>query len=140
MADQPKIVRQWMILRSLSARRHGATIDELSSDSGVNRRTIQRDLKELQSLAFPVSDAIGPHGLKRWRLDSDEGLNTLIFTFEEAAALALGRQFLEPLVGTYFHAGAISALKKNSQHAGRACVAAYRTTGTWLLSCRSGME
>jgi len=112
MAEIPQIVRHWSILRCLSTRRLGASIDEIAADSGVSRRTIQRDLVKLQTLAFPITVETGPHGLKRWKLTADEGLINLKFTLEEAAALALGRQFLEPLAGTHFHAGAISALKK----------------------------
>ena len=39
-------------------------------------------------------------------------LKALEFTVEEAAALYLGRQFLEPLAGTYFFDGAQRAFQK----------------------------
>jgi len=112
MPDRNALLRQWTVLRCLSARRHGVSVEEMAGDAGVCTKTIRRDVAFLQQLGFPIVDQIGEHGRKRWRIDAVEGLLNLQFTLEEAAALSLGRQFLEPLTGTYFHAGAQSAFAK----------------------------
>lgn len=112
MTDTKEIVRQWTLLRILSARRHGASYDELVQETGVVRRTIYRDLTMLAGIGFPIKEYVGERRIKRWRIDDELGLTQLNFTLEEAAALYLGRQFLEPLAGTLFHAGARSAFQK----------------------------
>lgn len=112
MAEMQPLLRQWLVLRTLSARRRGATLAELATETGVCQRTIRRDLTQLQQLGFPLLEEIEEYGRKRWRLDNEGSLAGLRFTVEEAAALYLGRQFLEPLAGTLFHAGARSAFDK----------------------------
>lgn len=110
--DQPAIIRHWILLRSLGARRQGATLRELAAEHAVNQKTIHRDLLLLRSLGFPLVHETGERGRKHWRLDGKPGIAQLSFTLEEAAALYLGRQFLEPLAGTDFFHGAQSAFTK----------------------------
>jgi len=112
LPDQPAILRHWILLRSLGARRQGATLRELAAEHGVNEKTIHRDLLLLQRLGFLLVYETGDHGRKHWKLDGKSGLAQLSFTLEEAAALYLGRQFLEPLAGTDFFRGAQSAFTK----------------------------
>ena len=112
MPDQPPILRHWSLLRSLSARRHGVTLRDLATEAAVSQKTILRDLELLRRLGFPVVNVTSDHGRKHWRLDGRDGLLQLTFTVEEAAALYLGRQFLEPLAGTDFFLGARSAFQK----------------------------
>jgi len=112
MPDEPQIHRHWLLLRTLSARRHGATLKELAGLAGVSQKTILRDLAVLQQVGFPLTDKTSDHGRKHWRLADAAGLVQLNFTLEEAAALYLGRQFLEPLAGTYFFSGAQQAFQK----------------------------
>jgi proteasome accessory factor B len=112
MPDQPAILRHWLLLRTLAARRQGGTLRELADEHGVNQKTIHRDLLLLQDLGFKLAYESGYRGLKRWKLDGSAGLAQLSFTLEEAAALYLGRQFLEPLAGTDFFRGAQSAFAK----------------------------
>ncbi len=112
MADSVQLLRQWTVLRTLSARRQGATLKELAAETGVSEKTIGRDLSLLRRLAFPIDEKIGEHGRKHWMMTDTEGLPALGFTLAEAAALYLGRQFLEGLAGTLFWTGAQSAFKK----------------------------
>ncbi|WLD10885.1 helix-turn-helix transcriptional regulator [Planctellipticum variicoloris] len=112
MSDSAQLIRQWTLLRSLSARRHGATLKELAADAGVSQKTILRDLKLLRLLAFPIDETVGEFGRKHWRMTDAGGLPSLNFTLEEAAALYLGRQYLEGLAGTLFWSGAQSAFSK----------------------------
>lgn len=112
MADIPPLLRQWTLLRTLSARRFGATLRQIADESGVSQKTALRDLALLRKLGFPIAEAVGERGRKHWKLDGHAGVPPLSFTLEEAAALYLGRQFLEPLAGTYFFQGAQSAFAK----------------------------
>jgi predicted DNA-binding transcriptional regulator YafY len=112
MADSEQLIRQWTFLRTLSARRLGVSIDEFARETGYSARTIRRDLNLLKRLGFAIDEEKGPFGRKRWRMNGADGLVNLQFTLEEAAALYLGRQFLEPLAGTLFHSGAQSAFAK----------------------------
>lgn len=139
MADQPLLLRHWMILRTLSARRRGATLRQLADEMGVSSKTIHRDLVLLGQLGFPLIGDVGFRGQKHWRLDQTKGLLQLQFTIEEAAALYLGRQFLEPLAGTYFFEGAQKAFQKIRATLGEAALrhleklaaAFYHTTHGW---------
>ncbi len=112
MPEQPTILRHWLLLRSLGARRQGATLRDLADENGVSQKTILRDLELLRRLGFQLVYEAGDHGRKHWRLAGGGGLPQLSFTLEEAAALYLGRQFLEPLAGTDFFHGAQSAFAK----------------------------
>ncbi len=110
--DDLQVVRQWMILRTLGARRHGMSVRELAEERGVDKQTIRRDLKLLQTLGFPLVESEGPHGRKTWSSHRNEGCPHLQFTFEEAVALSLVRPFLEPLAGTELWGACHLALRK----------------------------
>lgn len=112
MADSLPMLRQWSLLRILSARRQGVTLKELAAEVGYSQKTVLRDLNLLRRLAFPVCETVGDHGRKHWGMSDAAGLPSLNFTLEEAAALYLGRQFLEGLAGTMFWQGAHSAFTK----------------------------
>jgi proteasome accessory factor B len=139
MSDQPSLLRQWTVLRILSARRQGATLRELADDAGVSSKTILRDLDRLRQIGFPLVHATSDHGRKHWKLDGTKGLLQLQFTVEEAAALYLGRQFLEPLAGTYFFDGAQRAFAKIRatlgdaalRHLEKLAAAFYQKTHGW---------
>jgi proteasome accessory factor B len=111
MSDLQPLLRHWVLLRLLSTRRQGATIRELSGETQTPDRTIRRDLQKLCSAGFPLTETRSEHGRKHWKLDCD-GLPQLNFTYPEALSLYLGRQFLEPLAGTYLWDGAQSAFLK----------------------------
>jgi proteasome accessory factor B len=66
----------------------------------------------LAQVGFPLVETLGEHRVKRWKIDRETGLTQLSFTLDEATALYLGRQFLEPLAGTLFHTGARGAFQK----------------------------
>jgi len=139
MPDQPSLLRQWTVLRTLSARRQGATLRELADDAGVSSKTILRDLDLLRQLGFPLVHATSGHGRKHWKVDEAKGLLQIQFTIEEAAALYLGRQFLEPLAGTYFFDGAQRAFQKIRsmlgdaalRHLEKLAAAFYQKTHGW---------
>lgn len=112
MAVSATLLRQWQLLTLLSAPNGQATVRQLVERSGVCDKTVRRDLELLKEVGFPLVEVVGERGRKHWQLANDSGIAQLRFTLEEAAALYLGRQFLEPLAGTYFFAGAQSAFEK----------------------------
>jgi proteasome accessory factor B len=112
MPDLQPLLRQWILLRMLSVRHHGVSLRELADETRVGQKTIRRDLQTLSSVGFPLSEIRAEHGRKLWKLDGGNGLPHLSFTYTEALSLYLGRQFLEPLAGTYLWDGAQSAFVK----------------------------
>lgn len=109
--DSP-LVRQWIVLRTLCARRYGATVKEMVQEMGVSEKTIRRDLETFQRAGFPLEETVGDYGRKRWRIDPAKSQPGMAFTFDEAIALYLGRRLLEPLAGTLFWEAAQRAFKK----------------------------
>jgi predicted DNA-binding transcriptional regulator YafY len=111
MPDATPIKRQWTLLRSLSSRQYGLTVREMAAEAGVNDKTIRRDLELFRAIGVPLEETAGDFGRKRWRIKS-WNQPPLCFGFDEALALYLGRQFLEPLAGTLFWDAAQRAFRK----------------------------
>ncbi|MCO6459368.1 MAG: WYL domain-containing protein [Pirellulaceae bacterium] len=112
MKNDPPLVRQWLLIKILAARRQGATVGELTGEMRVSMKTIRRDLVALRNAGFPLEEQAGEYGRKSWSLDAQWPRTDLSFTFDEALALYLGQRFLEPLAGTLFWQSAQSALRK----------------------------
>ncbi len=112
MPGESPLVRQWILLRTLCARRYGATVAEMIEEMGVSDKTVRRDLETFQKAGFPLEEIVGDHGLKRWRVDPAKTQPGLTFTFDEAIALYLGRHLMEPLAGTLFWEASQRAFKK----------------------------
>ncbi|MCA9173790.1 MAG: transcriptional regulator [Planctomycetales bacterium] len=112
MTDESSFIRQWLLLRQLSATRAGRTLRGLAEEFQVSEKTIRRDLEALSRVGFTLVEDRGPHGRKSYRADTDGLLAGLSFTFEEIVALHLSRQFLEPYAGTMFWRAASSAFRK----------------------------
>ena len=112
MPDETSMLRHWKLIRMMSARRFGLTIREMAREMNVGDRTIRRDLELFQAAGFRLEAKSGDRGCKTWRMGDDQGHLPLTFTFEEAAALFMGRQFLEPLAGTPFWSAAQRAWGK----------------------------
>ena len=112
MGEQLPLVRQWLLLRTLSARRCGATLKELVQELGVSEKTVRRDLETFQAVGFPLVGTVERFGRKTWRIEPAKSGPGLCFAFDEAVALYLGRRFLEPLAGTVFWQAAQQAFQK----------------------------
>lgn len=108
----PQLVRQWLLLRKLSASHSGKTVEELSSEFEVNTKTTRRDLAVLRDAGFPIEESTGRFNRKSYRLESGSQRPELSFTFDEVLALYLGRQYLEPLAGTLLWEAAQNAFRK----------------------------
>ena len=91
--------RQWRLYQTLTGIPSGKTGVELAEVFGVSSKTIQRDLATLRAVGIPVEEVVEQRGRKRWKVPLDTS-RVPQFTFEEAAAIYLGRRFLDPLAGT----------------------------------------
>jgi proteasome accessory factor B len=112
MASSAPLVRQWLLLRTLSTWRHGATIRELADELEVSEKTIRRDLDTFLDVGFPVRETVEDHNRKKYLIEPPGGEPGLVFAFDEALALYFARQLLEPLAGTPFWEAANRAFRK----------------------------
>jgi len=112
MPDETPLVRQWILLRTLCARRHGATVAEMAQNMGVSDKTIRRDLEAFQRAGFPLVETVEDHGRKRFSLEPTGGEPGLPLAFDEAVALYVARHLMEPLAGTPFWEAARRAFRK----------------------------
>jgi len=132
MSGQKPLERQWMILRTLSARRFGATVRELAEELNVSQKTIRRDLIFLRDLGFPVSPREGDHGRNHWLASSDANTPPLSFDVSEILALYLGRKLLEPLAGTVVWEAAHSAFRKIKASLGESALSYLADLGSHI--------
>lgn len=113
MRRESPLLRQWILLRTLCSRRYGISAQELVAQTSVSLKTIRRDIKVFEDAGFPIEAVTLEFGKKAWRIKSGwDNQPAVKFTFDEAMALYLGRQFLEPLRGTYFFESAQHAFSK----------------------------
>jgi len=112
MSEQPPLVRQWTLLRTLCASHYGATVKDLAETVGASVKTIRRDLETFQQAGFPLEEMVEDFGRKKWRIDPAKTGPGLSFTFDEAISLYLARHLLEPLAGTPFWEAAQRAFRK----------------------------
>lgn len=106
------LIRQWILLRILSARHYGATVKELVEELSVSEKTIRRDLETFQTAGFPLEETVEDFGRKKWKLETGTNPPGMCLLWDEAAALYMGQRFLEPLAGTPFWEAAQRAFKK----------------------------
>ena len=106
-----QLIRQWKIVSLLSGR-VGRSLDQLKSELGKTKRTIQRDIDVLEAAGFPViSESRG--GTVYWRLlDSTKESAELSFTLPELMALYFSRDLLKVLHGSPMQEALDSALQK----------------------------
>src|SRR3954469_17471685 len=106
------LLRHLKILRSIAARRQGATVKELAQETGVSVKTIRRDLEVYAAAGFLLTETVEERGRKAWRLEPQHATPQVGFTFEEALALCLARHLLGPLTDTLVGSAARSAIGK----------------------------
>jgi len=111
MKDRSPLLRQWTLLRAISAAGGQATVKSLVEQTGVSEKTIRRDVALLRKVGFPVSEAVGEFGRKTFAIDG-ASVPPLAFTYDEALALFLCRRAISPLAGTFFWQSAQQALRK----------------------------
>ena len=90
------------IIRLIEAR-HGITIDELAEETGVNRRTIHRDLNAVTEAGYPlISEWQGDRKAYRF-LTRFKDVPPINFTLQELMTLYFLRSQLDIFTGTPFH-------------------------------------
>ena len=90
------------VIRLIEAR-HGITIDELAEETGVNRRTIHRDLGAIHEAGYPLVSE-WQEGRKVYRfLTRFKDVPPINFTLQELMTLYFLRSSLDILTGTPFH-------------------------------------
>ena len=99
------------IIRLIEAR-HGITLAELEEETGVNRRTIHRDLAAIQDAGYPLVSE-WQDGVKVYRfLTRFKDIPPITFTLQELMSLHLLRAQAEQLQGTPFHDDIASVFRK----------------------------
>ena len=68
MPQDAPLVRQWLLLKTLSSRRYGVTVRDMAQEMGVNEKTIRRDLQVFRDVGFPLEEEVGDFGRKTWCL------------------------------------------------------------------------
>jgi predicted DNA-binding transcriptional regulator YafY len=90
------------IIRLIEAR-HGMTIEEMVEETGVNRRTIHRDLNAINEAGYPlVSEMVNGRKLYRF-LTRFKDVPPISFTLQELMTISFLRCQLDFLQGTPFH-------------------------------------
>ena len=90
------------VIRLIEAR-HGITVDELAEETGVNRRTIHRDLGAIHEAGYPLVSE-WQEGRKAYRfLTRFKDVPPINFTLQELMTLYFLRSSLDILTGTPFH-------------------------------------
>jgi predicted DNA-binding transcriptional regulator YafY len=99
------------MIRTIEARR-GITLDELVQESGVNRRTVHRDLAAMEAAGYPLVSAWeGSRKLYSF-ITGFKDVPPISFTLPELMTLSLLRSQMEFLKGTPFHDDMASIARK----------------------------
>ena len=113
MARGEPLIRQWNLLKTLQAHRLGVPAEELAARLKCSKRQVQRDLKVLGQVGFPIEREERDFGKRFWHLAPHflerEGL---VLSLTETVSLYLARQMLAPLAGTPFGNGLVTAFEK----------------------------
>ena len=113
MSRGEPLIRQWNLLKAMQAYHYGLSADELAARLECSKRQVQRDLKVLQDVGFPVSYEERDFGKRFWKLSSHFiESDKLIFSVTEMLSIYLGQKLLAPLAGTEFGQGLNSLLEK----------------------------
>jgi len=133
MSGQQPLERQWTILQTISSRRFGATIRELSEEYGVSQKTIRRDLELLQGVGFPIEPRTGANGRNHWATTADAAVPAVSFDISELLSLHLARTLLQPFAGTLVWDAAQTALKKVRATLGERALKYFEDLGSYIL-------
>ena len=103
--------RQWRLYQRLLSIPDGETLADLSDRFEVSTKTITRDLATLRAVGLAVVESTEKFGLKRWRVEPDTTRMPKL-QWDEAAAIYLGRRFMEPMAGSLFWEASQKAFAK----------------------------
>lgn len=119
--DRQTASRLLQVFEELSETKDGLSQMELAHRVGCNRRTIQRILTLLHRLKAPVTEQVGEHGRKTFRIMPTP--EKMTFTYNEIAAVYISRRFLQPIRGTFLWEAMEHALTKMRQCLGSKMIA-----------------
>jgi proteasome accessory factor B len=92
--------------------RHGISIEELAEESGVNRRTVHRDLNAIAEAGYPLTaEWQGDRKLYRF-ITGFRDVPPVSFSLQELLTLYFLRSSLDTLKGTPFHADLAAIFRK----------------------------
>lgn len=111
MARGDQLTRQWSLVRLLSGK-VGRSLAQLRSELGVSKRTVQRDIGDLERAGFPIvsesrNGSIFWHFIEGFCAESPVPL-----TLTELMALYYSRGLLRPLQGSGIYDSIESAMQK----------------------------
>jgi predicted DNA-binding transcriptional regulator YafY len=106
----PNTATRLLTLIQLLQRRPNQKASELAEELGISVRTLHRYLEKLDEMGLPLYSERGPYG--GFSLVRGYKLPPLLFSPEEAAALALGANLVAELWGPLYPEAASGALAK----------------------------
>lgn len=112
MDSARQITRQLDILRSLAASHYGVAVRKLAEEYGVSRRTIQRDLRDLQEAGFALTFEQRDDQQAYYSLLPGSPLPPLNFPVVEVLSLLFVEHLADGLEGTPFRAALHDALRR----------------------------
>jgi predicted DNA-binding transcriptional regulator YafY len=111
MAGGDQLARQWTLVRLLSGR-YGRTLAQLRAELGVGKRTVQRDIVDLESAGFPITSE-SRNGTIFWHfMEGFHAEAPVSLTLTEQMALYFSKGLFKPLQGTPMYESLDSALHK----------------------------
>ena len=134
-----QIARQWAMLHHLSQNPDGVSIDDLSKELHVSSRTIQRDLSSMKDAGVSIDEEQKLASGKKFLsfVFPAEGKN-IHLSYDEAVALYVGRQFLEPMMGSILWEAANSGLEKIRGAVGTRALFFFDRLASKVLQTRVG--
>jgi len=67
-ATSTPLIRQWQLLEWLSSSPEGISVGEAAEATGMDLKTIRRDLILLRKIGFDLEETVEERGRKRWRI------------------------------------------------------------------------
>ncbi len=111
MSRGDQVTRQWKLIRLLSGK-YGRTLAQLRSELGVTKRTVQRDIADLERARFPVTSE-NRSAVVFWHfMEGFHAEDQVSLTLTEQMALYFSRGMFRPLKGTPIHEALESAIQK----------------------------
>ena len=113
MSRGEPLIRQWNIMKAMQANYFGLCAEEIAQRIECSKRQVQRDLRVLMEVGFPVFYEDRDHGKRFWRIKGKElEGDRLMLSMTEMLSLFLSQQLLSPLAGTQFGDGLATAIEK----------------------------
>jgi len=107
------LIRQWNLLKALQAHNYGVSSEALAKWIGCSKRQIQRDLRLLQEVGFPISFEQRDFGKRFWKLSPHfVESRGIVLSVTEILGLYLSKQLLAPLAGTQLGDGLATVIDK----------------------------